>query len=821
MLKEGLVLADRYEITGKIGAGGMSDVYKAKDHKLNRYVAIKVLKSEFAENKNFVSKFRVEAQSAAILMHPNIVNVYDVGDEGGLHYIVMELVEGITLKKYIEKKLRLSVKEAVSIAINVSMGIESAHNNHIIHRDIKPQNIIISKDGKVKVTDFGIARAVSSDTITSNAMGSVHYTSPEQARGGYSDEKSDIYSLGVTMFEMLTGRVPFDGDTTVSIAIKHIQEEFPSPREYVDDIPVSVENIIYKCCQKNPAKRYQSMGELIVDLKKSLISPDENFVVIQDLDKKGHTRMVSDKDISSFRRSPGAAAAEQDFDDSLISPGRPRRNKSYDSDYSSDSYYEPEDLPYPEDDIYEDGSDYPEEEIYEDDPGYEDEIYEDEYESRPAAPVRSVLEKKNDPLKPQSHKNTKKNKKKKTPPKMAAPERPKAEKPRPEKTRPEKASPRRKRPQESEDDIDDELDPRTEKIMSVLGIIAAIIIAFIAIFIASRMLGIFNTAGSGEAEVTGEEPGDENVGYVKMIAVTGMSFEEAQTKLGTMNLEVQGTYVASDTVEANQVIGQSIAEGEQILTGSVVELTVSSGKDGVTIPDVLGLSEAEARVKLSGEGFEMETSELPSDDVEKGLVVSQNPSAGESVQKGTTVTVIISTGPSVEKISVPDIRNMTQAYAKSALSDAELSEGTITEQNSDIVPVGCVIAQSIAPGTEVTKGTSVDMTISSGPLEEEPLVVLYSCNFSVTAPSTYGGGPATVSLMQNDTGTVLFRTTTTTFPVAINLTNIMGSPDCTISIKYSVDNTVIHENEDGSVESHTTTEEKTETQPVTLTRQDQ
>ena len=241
MIKIGMIIGDRYEILEKIGTGGMSDVYKAKDHKLNRLVAVKVLKQEFSENANFVSKFRVEAQAAAGLAHPSIVNVYDVGEENGIYFIVMELVEGITLKKYIEKKARLSVKEAVSIAIQVCMGIEAAHNNHIIHRDIKPQNIIISKEGKVKVTDFGIAKAATSNTITSNVMGSVHYTSPEQARGGYSDEKSDIYSLGITMFEMLTGRVPFNGDTTVAIAIKHIQEEMPSPREYISEIPVSVD----------------------------------------------------------------------------------------------------------------------------------------------------------------------------------------------------------------------------------------------------------------------------------------------------------------------------------------------------------------------------------------------------------------------------------------------------------------------------------------------------------------------------------------------------------------------------------------------------
>ena len=294
MIKIGMIIGDRYEIQEKIGTGGTADVYRALDRKLNRPVAIKVLKQEFSENDNFVSKFRSEAQSAAGLMHPNIVNVYDVGNEKGIYYIVMELVDGITLKKYIEKKSRLTVKDAVSIAIQVAMGLEAAHNNHIIHRDIKPQNIIISKDGKVKMTDFGIAKAASSNTITSNVMGSVHYTSPEQARGGYSDAKSDIYSLGVTLFEMLTGRVPFNGDTTVAIAIMHIQEPLPSPREFVPDLPISVEKIVLKCCQKSPDRRYQSAALLIADLKRSLITPDEDFVQLIDPDEDGATRIASE-----------------------------------------------------------------------------------------------------------------------------------------------------------------------------------------------------------------------------------------------------------------------------------------------------------------------------------------------------------------------------------------------------------------------------------------------------------------------------------------------------------------------------------------------
>ncbi|MEG0355684.1 MAG: protein kinase [Lachnospiraceae bacterium] len=205
MIRPGVILGERYEVQERIGAGGMADVYKGRDQKLNRFVAIKVLKKEYREDDNFVRKFKTEAQSAAGLMHPNVVNVYDVGEDRGLYFMVMELVEGITLKEYIEKKGRLSSKEVISISIQICNGVDAAHRHHIIHRDIKPQNIIISKEGKVKVTDFGIARVASSNTISSNAMGSVHYTSPEQARGGFSDEKSDIYSVGITMYEMATG----------------------------------------------------------------------------------------------------------------------------------------------------------------------------------------------------------------------------------------------------------------------------------------------------------------------------------------------------------------------------------------------------------------------------------------------------------------------------------------------------------------------------------------------------------------------------------------------------------------------------------------
>ena len=303
MIKIGMLIADRYEILEKVGTGGMADVYKSKDHTLNRYVAVKILKQEFSENANFVSKFRVEAQAATGLMHPNIVNVYDVGEEKGIYYIVMELVDGITLKNYIGKKGYLGYKEAVTIALQVSMGLEAAHRNHIIHRDIKPQNIIIAREGKVKVTDFGIAKAATSDTITSNVMGSVHYTSPEQARGGFSDEKSDVYSLGVTLYEMLTGEVPFDGESTVAIAIRHIQEPMPSPKKLNKDIPYSVEQIVLKCCEKSPDRRYQNMQELASDLKKAISDPDGDFVKRYNPNDLSSTRMITDEEKRQIKES--------------------------------------------------------------------------------------------------------------------------------------------------------------------------------------------------------------------------------------------------------------------------------------------------------------------------------------------------------------------------------------------------------------------------------------------------------------------------------------------------------------------------------------
>jgi serine/threonine-protein kinase len=328
MLTEGRMIGERYEIIGRVGSGGMADVYKATDHRLNRSVAVKVLKNEYSSDKNFVTKFRGEAQAAAGLQHPNVVNVYDVGEDNGLYYIVMELVEGITLKKFIERKGKLEIKEAIGIAIQIAQGMEAAHDNHIIHRDIKPQNIIISREGKVKVTDFGIAKAATSNTITTGAMGSVHYISPEAARGGYSDEKSDIYSLGVTLYEMLSGTMPFAADNSVSVALLQIQEEAIPLRTVDPNIPVSIEKIVQKCMQKKPERRYLTASELIKDLKRSLQDPDGEFVVLAPNVNDSPTINLSETEINQIKNNVrnvpldtsstgGREILDEDDDDSI------------------------------------------------------------------------------------------------------------------------------------------------------------------------------------------------------------------------------------------------------------------------------------------------------------------------------------------------------------------------------------------------------------------------------------------------------------------------------------------------------------------------
>ncbi len=588
MIKIGMTLGDRYEILEKIGTGGMSDVYKAKDGKLNRFVAVKVLKQEFAENANFVSKFKTEAQAAAGMMHPNIVNVYDVGEEGGTHYIVMELVEGITLKKYIEKKSRLSIKETISIAIQVSMGIEAAHNNHIIHRDIKPQNIMISKEGKVKVTDFGIAKAVSSNTITSNVMGSVHYTSPEQARGGFSDEKSDIYSLGITMFEMLTGRVPFNGETTVAIAIKHIQEPMPSPREYVAEIPISVEQIVFKCTQKSPDRRYQSMSELIADLKRSLMKPDEDFVKISDPDEDAATKMVTEADMRQIKSKTERIAVDdirmRTGDDGMDAPARRPKNSSKARNAKASK-------------------------------------------SKPSKNARNTS--KQQPAKKRRTENVK-----------------------PEKRRANKAPARESAPDdEFMEKLTTVLAIVAALIIGILIIFFVGRHFGLFEFTTSDndITDQIEDLAVVTEEPTPQTDGDINDGKIEVPNVINMSYAEAVATLNKKGFkQIEKVQMSSSTVNKGNVAEQTPAAGERADKEDTIVLAVSTGAEivQVKVPNVIGLSEMDATAVLVEHGLQVgavtEANDPDTNLIDK--VCYQSYAAEVTVESGTKVDLRISTG---------------------------------------------------------------------------------------------------------------------------------------------------------------------------------
>lgn len=696
MVKIGMLIADRYEIVEKIGTGGMSDVYKAKDHKLNRFVAVKVLKQEFSENANFVSKFRVEAQAAAGLIHPNIVNVYDVGEEKGLYYIVMELVEGITLKKYIEKKARLSVKEAISIAIQVSMGLEAAHHNHVIHRDIKPQNIIISKDGKVKVADFGIAKAATSNTITSNVMGSVHYTSPEQARGGYSDEKSDIYSLGITLFEMLTGRVPFNGETTVAIAIKHIQQPMPSPCEFVPEIPHSVEQIVLKCCEKSPDRRYQSMEELIADLKESLLHPDDDFVRRVDPDQQGATRMASNRDYQNIRRGyeddeVPEAADEPDRGEMHDSPRGVERNRAR---------------------VTQNGR-----------------------------PVRNSRNGRDD------YRNGRGD-------------------------RTMRLERDELRDYDGDEYEEDRGSSKMEHLTTVLAIIAALLIGCIVIFLAARALGVLpgSTAGTETAATAAS-------GASVMPDVTGQDAETAKTTLTALGLDVQTVYNDSDTVASGKVISTDIKAGQPIESGKTVTMTVSAGENGIAVPNVVGLSRAEAKTKLEQTGFKVNIQEQASDTIDEDTVISQQPTESEKAPTGSVITLTVSSGPDTTgKVQMPTVTGMSEEDALAVLTESKLKLGNVTEvTNADANLKGLVCKQSVDAGTYVDEGTAVDVEVSKGTEE-----TTYYYTADIAAPTAdedanYQSGTQVYIVIIASDGTQLLSETVTAFPVHVSYTNLTAS----------------------------------------------
>ncbi|MBO4396472.1 MAG: Stk1 family PASTA domain-containing Ser/Thr kinase [Eubacterium sp.] len=588
----GTIIGSRYEILEKVGTGGMADVYRAKDHRLNRSVALKILKTEYSEDTKFVSKFRQEAQAVAAITHPNIVSVYDVGEEEGMHYIVMEFVDGITLKRYIEQKGKLKVKEAVGIALQIAAGLDAAHAHNIIHRDIKPQNILISRDGTAKVSDFGIAKAASSNTITANAMGSVHYISPEQARGGFSDEKSDIYSLGVTLYEMLSGTMPFTGESAVAVALAHIQED-ATPLAAIDaTIPKGLSNIVAKCMQKKTEMRYASAADLIADMKMFLQDPSGDYGIVKSVYADSQTIFISNSDVNTLKDASRQQAANR------------------------------------------------------------------------------------------------------------APE----------------------YVQETDEDEEEDVDPKLEKALIIGSIAVALIIFIILIFLLGRFIGLWGSSSS-ETEPTPTpeatatvDPAAVPEGKTVIPSVFNATLDAAKALLDQNGLKYQIEEQQSDEVQKGNAIGTFPEAGSTVDQGSEVKLYISSGNKKTGLINVQGETLEEATADLELAGYVVNVGdEVFSDVVEAGKVAYTDPEAGSKVEAGSTVTIHISKGKEIQKIAVPNLLGMTRDQAKQTLADNKLALGKTSKEYSESYEAGEICSQSPSGNKEVDEGTAVDIVVSKGP----------------------------------------------------------------------------------------------------------
>ena len=663
MLKPGTILDDRYEIIDVVGTGGMSTVYRAKDERLRRYVAIKVLKSDYSSDQNFVSKFRAEAQSSAGLTHPNIVSVYDVCEDDGRYFIVMELVEGITLKEFINLNGKIGMAQAIDFSIQIASGLEAAHEHHVIHRDIKPQNIIVSKSGNLKVTDFGIAKAATSTTMSTTGIGSVHYISPEQARGGYSDERSDIYSLGITMYEMVTGRVPFEGDTNVAIALMHIQNDMIPPRQLYPDIYPSFEKIIMKATQKKPERRYLTAAALIADLNRVKDNPNIDIIVAPPTITGAPTQQFTTEDMQRIKNGSAARGRreEEPVDDTLVVPES--------SEVSPDRSRIEAILRQAEDEY-----------SYDDDD-------EEEYE----APVRR-------------------------------PEPRRAEQRRPE---PKRGSLKRVSDDEDEpyirddyeDDDESDVDPKLEKAVMIGGVAAAIILAVLIFVFVGNMAGWFNFGKTNKTEATTEEGSTDTteVAKVEMPDLIGLSQKAAEKDLKEVGLN-NYQFVQENSVDVKEgyVISQSVEESTEIAKDTQIIITVSAGAEELQVTDVKGMDEDEAYAVLEKQGFKPTRSYKFDDEIEKGKVISTDPAAGSSLKAAEPIVMYISQGSEEKITKVPNLAGQTERTARGSIESANLTVGDVTYEYSSTVPEGEVISQSIAANTEVKEGTTIGFSISKG-----------------------------------------------------------------------------------------------------------
>lgn len=664
MNRVGIILAGRYELVELLGSGGMADVYKASDRKLNRYVAVKILRHEYSSDESFITRFQQEAMAAASIQNPYVVNVYDGGEENGINYIVMELAEGITLKEYIQKKGKLEIVEAINIAMQIVNGIREAHAHGIIHRDIKPQNVMVAPDGRIKVMDFGIAKAVTAQTITANTVGSVHYISPEQARGSACDERCDIYSIGITMYEMITGRVPFDGDSTVAIALAHIKEPITPPSVYEPMIPVSLEKIIMKCTQKKPEQRYASADELIDDLKKALMTPDEDFVKEVIISQDGGTRIFSEEDTRKIKEEAGRNTVSV----------KTQEEEDYQLGLEDE---EPEKEPADE----------------------------EESEGRMEKIVFAIgigallvviliagllIARAFNLLSPSDTKETETSSV--VSGSLAADEVLMPSLVGKSQTEAIDLLTKAGLGYKIEQQADNEISEGT--VISASEESGAVL---------KKHTQITIVVSSGKDTV----PIPKNI--------IGKTEKAARKALDAVELRVTAEYADCEDVEAGYVFDCSPGVDEEVKKGTYVTIYVSTGSNEVEVPvpNLLENTLAKAESMLKDANLKSEISYEYSDR-EEGIVIDQSVDPGVKVKEGTVIKIVVSNGPEKIYTTVPSVLNMTESEADSVLAESKLKLGNIREEYDDYVEAGKIISQSIEKDTRVEENTTIDVVISLG-----------------------------------------------------------------------------------------------------------
>lgn len=602
MLDSGTVLNDRYEIKEKIGAGGMSIVYRAKCRKLHRDVAIKVLRNEYVEDQEFLASFKAEALSAASLSHPNIVGIYDVGNDLGRHYIVMEYIEGKTLKELIDENAPYDTAEVLDFGINILSAVRHAHMKKIIHRDIKPQNILVTDDGIIKVTDFGIARAVDSATIvsTGNAVGSVHYFSPEQARGKYVDETSDLYSCGIVLFELATGKLPFQADSHVTVALKHINEALPAPSSINANIAPTLENIILIATQKRKELRYTSAQNMLQDMMRLRSNPGYKVIMpVHDLNQE--TILMTPEETDLIRKQANENAE-------LNIPVWEGANPLTEDDYEEDN-----------------------------------DLVDDQLE---------------------------------------------------------------------DDEDDDEISSSYKAMVTVAGVLSAVVLIGI---VTALILPIFNKLTKSKAVVVPD--------------LLGQYVEEATREIEKLGLKIEVVdELDEEGIEAGKIIKQSPEKEQVVPKGTTIEVIISAGMDSddkegdeVIVPSLANMDFVDAQSMLADRGLVMQITSREFDNyLEAGMIISQDPVAGDTLKEGDVVTVIVSKGKEIKLATVPNVVGRDEATAAGMLRDSGLQVGDVKYEESETVEKGKVISQSVPEGRQVERSLPVSMVVSKGKPQEEP-----------------------------------------------------------------------------------------------------